>query len=90
MICSKCNQSFDSLMDEGICSECHQQSETRRFGIVELAQQYHQHEGTVEIDDDAQVSEGSDNGCYVAAWVWVDFSGTDFDKEKEGNNEHHQ
>ena len=33
------------------------------------------------VDEDAVISEGDDNGCYVAAWLWVDFSGTPFDKE---------
>jgi hypothetical protein len=30
---------------------------------------YHE-EGTLEIDDDAIVSQ-SEGGCFVAAWVWV-------------------
>ena len=30
----------------------------------------------VEVDSDAKVSEGDDNGAYVQAWVWVDFEGT--------------
>jgi hypothetical protein len=35
----------------------------------------------LEIDDDATVSEGDDNGAFVQAWVWVDFYGTLFDKD---------
>ena len=54
---------------------------------MELAREQCAQEGVVEIDDIAQVSEGEDNGCYVQAWVWVDFSDTDFDKEKEEKNE---
>jgi len=38
----------------------------------------------LEVDGDARISEGDDNGCFVAAWVWVDFSGTEFDKEVDG------
>jgi hypothetical protein len=34
------------------------------------ARQIYQEEGTLEIDDDAIVSQ-SEGGCYVAAWVWV-------------------
>ena len=34
------------------------------------ARQMYQEEGTLEIDDDAIVSQ-SEGGCYVAAWVWV-------------------
>jgi len=30
---------------------------------------YHE-EGTLEIDEDAIVSQ-SEGGCFVAAWVWV-------------------
>jgi hypothetical protein len=41
----------------------------------------------VEIDDTDLLSEGNDNGCYVQAWVWCDFAGTRFDKEKEDDNE---
>lgn len=38
-------------------------------------------DGVLEIDDTAITSEGDDNGSYVMAWLWVDFSGTDLDKE---------
>lgn len=53
----------------------------RRLRIIELARDMnHICEGSVEIDDDAILSEGDDNGCYVSAWSWVDFSDTEFDK----------
>lgn len=55
--------------------------EERRKAIVELAQETYHCEGSVEIDDDAKLSEGDDNGIYVQAWVWVDLDGTPFDKE---------
>ena len=29
-------------------------------------------EGTLEVDEDACVSEGDDSGAYVQAWLWVD------------------
>jgi hypothetical protein len=32
-------------------------------------------EGQLEIDDTTVISEGEDNGSYVMAWVWVDFTG---------------
>ena len=44
--------------------------------------QYHR-DGELEIDPDARISEGDDNGAYVQAWVWVDFAGTPLDKEEE-------
>lgn len=40
-------------------------------------------EGDLEMDDNAMISEGDDNGCYVQVWKWVDFNGTEFDKEAE-------
>ncbi|KKK89229.1 hypothetical protein LCGC14_2735210 [marine sediment metagenome] len=30
-------------------------------------------EGETEIDTDAEVSRGDDDGTYVQAWVWVEF-----------------
>lgn len=55
---------------------------TRQQAIIALARAEHHVGGECEIDDGAKISEGSDNGCYVAAWVWVSFEGTEFDKEK--------
>ena len=80
MRCSKCNESTDAFTDRGLCPDCHLEAEERRSEIIELAREQRQEEGLVEIDDTAQLSEGNDNGCYVAAWVWVDFSGTTFEK----------
>ena len=56
----------------------------RRARIIKLAKAQHNtdsKEGELEIDAEALLSEGDDNGTYVAAWVWVDFAGTEFDKE---------
>ena len=87
MLCSKCNQSADALTDSGLCDDCHAKAESRRIAIIALARQRHQEEGEVEIDDDARLSEGDDNGCYVAAWLWVDFGETKFDKVRGENHE---
>lgn len=38
---------------------------------VKAAQRIHTDEGTLEIDDNALVSNGDDSGAYVSAWVWV-------------------
>ena len=35
------------------------------------AKKQYEVEGECEIDDDAVVSRGDDNGAYVQAWVWV-------------------
>ena len=48
----------------------------RREQIVEMARESLGREGAIEFDDDAVVSEGSDNGAYVEGWIWVDFEGT--------------
>lgn len=40
-------------------------------GYRSAAKRLHQDDGRLEIDHDAIVSL-SDNGAYVAAWVWVD------------------
>lgn len=36
------------------------------------AQRVHGRDGDVEIDENAAVSRGDDDGAYVQAWVWVD------------------
>lgn len=48
----------------------------RRKLILEMAAKLHEDEGTLEIDSNAKISEGDDNGTYVAAWVWVPFKNT--------------
>ena len=55
--------------------------EKRDAVIRQMAKDEHEIEGEVEIDDNAVVSEGDDNGAYVAAWVWVGFCDTPLDKE---------
>jgi len=83
MLCSKCDQPADSRQDGENDSDCSAQSrEERRLEIIELAREQREQKGAVEIDDNALLSEGNDNGCYVQAWVWVDFAGTRFDKEE--------
>ena len=42
----------------------------------------HAKDGELEIDGGAQVSSSFNNGAWVTAWVWVDFAGTELDKEK--------
>ena len=57
------------------------EKEERVQAIIKMAKDEHEIEGEVEIDDNAVVSEGDDNGAYVAAWVWVSFCDTPLDKE---------
>ena len=35
----------------------------------------------IQIDNDAEVSEGDANGAYVQCWLWVGFEDTELDKE---------
>lgn len=58
----------------------------RRQRIVDLAVEQHGMGENIDVDSDATVSEGDDNGCYVSAWVWVNFSGTEFDKEADDSS----
>jgi hypothetical protein len=37
----------------------------------EAAKRIYGKDGAIEIDQNAPVSEGSDEGAYVQAWVWV-------------------
>ena len=69
---------------EGERRICHSRGK-KSTGLVgdRVLWQASEDEGTIEIDDNAVVSEGTDNGAYVAAWVWVYFDGTKFDKENE-------
>ena len=53
----------------------------REKQIRMMAKEEYQKDGEVEIDSNAVISEGEDNGAYVAAWVWVSFEGSKFDKE---------
>lgn len=50
--------------------------------IREMARE-HEREGDLELDDEAVVSEGDDNGAYVQMWKWIDFSGTELCKDPE-------
>ena len=42
-------------------------AEIRRLAVERYASD------DVEIDGNAVISRGDDPGCFVAAWVWVDF-----------------
>jgi hypothetical protein len=38
---------------------------------VSTASRLYQNYGEIEVDDNAKVSRGADDGAYVQAWVWV-------------------
>ncbi len=54
--------------------------EAQRKVVLELAQKDARvREGELEIDDNAVISYGDDNGAYIQGWLWVDFDGTELD-----------
>lgn len=49
------------------------------------AQRIYNDEGTCEIDDNAKISKGDDDGAYVQAWVWI--RDDDCDEQSLGEDE---
>ena len=55
---------------------------------IRIAREKHQSEGTLEIDDNAVISQAEETGAYVQAWVWVDNPNYNpEDEEDEEENE---
>lgn len=54
--------------------------------IRQLAKDEYYRDGEIEIDDNATISEGEDNGACVQAWVWVSFADTPLDKDHPTSN----
>ena len=52
----------------------------RHASIVAMAHEQYHMDGVCEIDQGSGIVESGGNGCYVQAWVWVDFAGTPYDK----------
>lgn len=70
------------MATESTVPEAISQEEADRREIVEMARRDNPVcDGELEIDDNAVVSHGTDNGAYVQAWVWVSFADSRFDKE---------
>ena len=57
-----------------------QQDSDRTREIRRMAVDDFQDEGDLEFDEDATVNETEENGAWVAAWRWVPFELTQFDK----------
>lgn len=69
------------MATESTTPEAITQEEADRREIIEWARNEHEgYDGEVQVDDDAVISHGDDNGAYVQAWVWVSFGGTRMDK----------
>lgn len=55
---------------------------TRKERIFELARNNPMlRDGELELDENAKISEGDDNGAYIQTWMWVSFDDTDLDKD---------
>lgn len=79
--CKADNPLFDAARFKKAAKAASPEESKRRETLRQMADDQHGEEGGLEIDGDAATSEGNDNGAYVAAWLWVDFAGTPFDKE---------
>lgn len=53
----------------------------------EAASEEYSEEGRIEIDSNAGVSYGDDDGAYVAAWVWVERSSVALARSLEEDDE---
>lgn len=82
------DQAFTGVTEDDLAST-NPFTDARHESIRTLAQDQHCSDD-IAIDEDAIVSEGSDNGAYVAAWVWTRFEGTPLDKEPEEEEDDNQ
>ena len=65
-------QALYSLIEKAREFVAAEQNEPARFAAYrKVAKEMYQVDGEVEVDDDAVVSEGDENGAYVEAWAWV-------------------
>jgi hypothetical protein len=58
----------------------------RRAAIMKLAEEFEK-EGELELDANAKISEGDDNGAYVQMWRWVEFGNTELCKGEGSGQE---
>ena len=65
-----------------ICDDTEEEKKLLR-AYADAAKRLYHDEGSVEIDDGAEVSKGSDEGAYVQAWVWVPADEIDLDTDLE-------
>lgn len=65
---------LQALVDRGLkfghCSNAFRAMSPAEKAYVDAAQEY-QRDGELEVDGEAVVSMGADNGAYVMAWRWV-------------------
>jgi len=70
------------MATEKVRTEALTQEQIDRREIIQMARDDSgARDGELEIDENAVISHGEDNGAYVQAWVWVGFGGTRFDRD---------
>jgi hypothetical protein len=76
------------MTNESIHDAAMPEGEIDHKAVLDLARKDPKvHEGELEIDDNAVVSYGGDNGAYVQAWLWVDFADTSLDEKAEDESD---
>ena len=68
--CSECNAELEPSQI-GKCSECRTKAQDEAYRKAAREQWEVGANDELEIDADAKVSAGDDNGAWVQAWVWV-------------------
>lgn len=63
-------------------------TEQETFKLIESARSGYVMDSMIEVDDKAELSLGEDahgrvDGCYVQAWVWVNFEDAGIEVEQE-------
>lgn len=69
--CTRCNALLE-IGQIGRCDQCQEDNSMEDVDIIAAArEQYCQgSDNDIEIDDDPKLSH-ADEGCWVAAWVWI-------------------
>jgi len=63
-------------------------SKEHRLWYIAQAREQYQKEGLIEVDDNATVSMGAEEGAYVQAWVFV-YDRSDETEEEPGPEDDH-
>ena len=62
----------DFILQQEMVISTAQKEHDKLYPYVTAAQKkYISNEGEIEVDDEAVVSAGFDDGAYVQAWVWI-------------------
>ena len=73
------DQRLHNLRD-AIASFDRECGDARQRAIRRFAVDMRSDDGEIEFDEDCAVSESSENGAYVEAWLWIPFDRSALDK----------